>query len=157
MVASDYFLVPIIPEELSLQGIELIQNRITALKSAYPYVKADFLGSVLNRVDIRRRHDHLRLAEQVFTADSTRFLPFSHWLGDWKPLYTVTDFDHPRSQGWPQGWPSWNRKYGYNIWRNNPLNQLGDPHVIWPQGEETGVFLTDRVRGLTNEFMEKVQ
>lgn len=156
IVASDYFLVPIIPEELSLQGIELIQTRIGTLKERYSYVKTDFLGSIMNRIDIRRRRDHLRLAEQIVTTDAARFQPFENWLGDWKPLYTITDFSYYRNEGWSSEWPSWERKYGRNILRNNPLDNFGEPHVIWPQGDEKTFSLTDRIRNLTNEFLGRV-
>jgi chromosome partitioning protein len=161
IVASDYYVVPIIPEALSLQGILLIQNRIGELKQAYPYIKAEFLGSIINRIDIRRRRDHLRLAEDIATSSASRFQPFKYWLGDWTPLYTVSDYDYFLNAGRTSGWPTWDEKYGKPDGRNkkrasNPYDDTRGQHVIWPQGEAKTFYLTDRITKLTNEFMEKV-
>lgn len=156
IVASDYFVVPIVPEELSLQGIVLIQNRIAALQTQYPYVQIDFLGSILNRVDIRRRLDHLRLADDVVTTRAATFQPFQYWLGDWKPLYILSDYDYYRIEGWTNGWPSWGHKYGRSIRRTNPNDGVGARHAIWPQREGKTFYLRDRVRRLTNEFVGRL-
>jgi chromosome partitioning protein len=160
IVASDYFLVPIIPEELSLQGIELIQTRIAALRKDYPYVQADFLGSIMNRVDIRRRRDHLRLAQDIVTNSSSRFLPFTYWLGDWQPLYTITEFTSFYDEDWDDGWPSWDykygRSYGRKVRRANPYDGNMGQHAIWPRDEAKTFYLTDRIRKLTNEFLRRV-
>ncbi|MCH8205423.1 MAG: AAA family ATPase [Chloroflexi bacterium] len=156
IVASDYFVVPLIPEELSLQGIELIQNRIAMLQSAFPYVKIDFLGSILNKVDIRRRWDHLRLAEDVATRSASRYRPFDYWVGDWKPLYTVTDFGYFRSEGLANGWPSWGRKYGRSTRRTNPNDETGGQHIIWPTGEAKTFYIRRRLLGLVNEFIGRL-
>ncbi|MEW6275265.1 MAG: ParA family protein [Bacillota bacterium] len=56
ILASDYYVVPVIPEELSTFGLRLIQRRIGELKELYPDdVKIEFAGAVLNRVDMERR------------------------------------------------------------------------------------------------------
>jgi chromosome partitioning protein len=153
VVASDYFVVPIIPEELSLQGIELIQNRVAALRSAYPYVQVDFLGSIMNRVDIRRRRDHLRLAEDIATSSASRFQPFDHWLGDWKPLYIVSDFGYYQHEDWTNGWPGWIHKYGRGVRRTNPYDDNGGQHVIWPRAEAHTFYVSDRIISLMDEFI----
>ena len=156
VVASDYFVVPLIPEELSLQGIELIQNRIAALQSAYPYVKIGFLGSILNKVDIRRRWDHLRLAEDVVTNSAARYVPFDNWVGDWKPLYTVTDFEYFHNEGWTRGWPNWEVKYGRAARRTNPSDSSGGQHTIWLAGEAKTFYIRRRLLGLVNEFIGRL-
>lgn len=156
IVASDYFVVPIVPEELSLQGIVLIQSRIAALQTQYPYVQIDFLGSILNRVDIRRRLDHLRLADDVATSSASTFQPFQYWLGDWKPLYILSDYDYYRIEGWTNGWPSWERKYGWFMRRTNPNDDVGGRHAIWPRGEAKTFYLKDRIIRLMNEFVGRL-
>ena len=157
IVASDYFVVPIIPEELSLQGIDLIQNRIGQLKSTYPHIKAEFLGSIMNKIDIRRRRDHLRLAEDIVTTDSSRFQPFNYWLGDWRPLYTDSDFGYFQNEGWTSGWPTWDHKYGEPNGRkirvSNPNDDLGGQHVIWPRGDAKTFYLSQRIVNLMFEFV----
>lgn len=156
ILASDCYVVPIIPEALSLQGIELIQNRIGALKTPYTYTKAEFLGSIMNRIDIRRRRDHLRLAEDIMTNSSSKFQPFDYWLGDWKPLYTISDFDYPvNNEGLASGWPTWNHKYGWRIRPSNPFDNTGGRHIIWPQYEGKTFYLWKRIVDLTNEFRRK--
>lgn len=160
IVASDYFVVPIIPEELSLQGINLLQNRIRELKNTYPYVKAEFMGSILNKVDIRRRRDHLRLAEEVVTVRQNMYEPFTYWLGDWTPLYTVSNFDYYQNDGWTTGWPSWQEKYGKHNGRNirpsNPYDDARGPHAIWPKNESKTFYLSSRIVELTNEFVGRL-
>lgn len=160
IVASDYFVVPIIPEELSLQGVDLIQNRVSDLKQRYPYIKAEFKGSILNRIDIRRRRGHLRLAETVVTVDKNRYAPFVHWLGDWQPLYTVSDYDYFQNEGWTLGWPSLNEKYGKQNGRNkrpsNPYDNARGHHAIWPQSESKTFYLIWRIINLTNEFIGRL-
>lgn len=157
IVASDYFVVPIIPEELSLQGIDLLQNRIRELKNTYPYVKAEFMGSIMNKVDIRRRRDHLRLAEEVATVLKNRYEPFDYWLGDWTPLYTVSNFDYYKNDGWATGWPSWEEKYGKRNERkirvSNPYDNSGGQHVIWPSGDAKTFNLSQRIVNLVFEFV----
>lgn len=157
ILASDYYVVPIIPEELSLQGIDLIQNRIGALRGIYPQCQVDFLGAILNRVDIRRRRDHLRLAEDIVASSPARYQPFDHWLGDWKPLYTISDFGYFLNEGYPSGWPTWGDKYGKQNGRkirvSNPSDDSGGQHAIWPASEAKTFYLTQRIINLMNEFI----
>ena len=107
-------------------------------------------------MDIRRRWDHLRLAEDVFTQYSTIFQPFDYWIGDWKPLYTVTDYDYFRSEGFRLGWPSWERKYGWYTRRTNPSDDTGGFHTIWPHGESKTFYVRQRIVKLMNEFIDRL-
>ncbi len=95
IVASDYFVVPVIPEYLSLQGLTMIQQRIAQLKNRLPYgteLKIDFAGSIVNKVDVRRS-DAVARAEDIYSQQRGVFAPLETWLGDWKPLYTVSNYN----------------------------------------------------------------
>lgn len=79
IIASDYFVAPILPEYLSLEGLGLIQARIGQLKGRLAYgsqITIDFAGSVMNKVDWRRR-DHKEWADEVFTNQTGFFPTFS--------------------------------------------------------------------------------
>jgi|GEM_PF-336661 len=64
LLASDYFVVPVVPEFLSLQGLNLIMKRVTGLKDRYD-ANIDFAGTILNKVSIQRT-DHKEWSEVLF-------------------------------------------------------------------------------------------
>lgn len=64
LLASDYFVVPVVPEFLSLQGLDLIMKRVGELKNRYE-AHIDFAGTVLNKVSIQRT-DHKEWSEVLF-------------------------------------------------------------------------------------------
>ena len=67
MLVSDYFVVPVIPEFLSLQGLELIQKRIAGLKEKYgEEVKIEFAGCIINKLDLRRTQDSVPIASLLY-------------------------------------------------------------------------------------------
>ena len=147
ILCSDYWIAPLVPETLSLYGIALIQNRISDLKNRYGQqsVKIEFGGSILNKVDITRG-DHTLQAKDVYNNPG-RFRPFDTWIGNWKPLYTVSDYSYPFSKfrdryGNPCKWGNVKHKYGdLSTRRNNADNRqkkllqnklgLGSEYGIW--------------------------
>lgn len=64
LLASDYFVVPVVPEFLSLQGLDLIMRRVTGLKDRYG-AKVEFGGIVLNKISVQRS-DHKEWSEVLF-------------------------------------------------------------------------------------------
>lgn len=66
LLVSDYFLVPVVPEFLSLQGLDLIMKRVGELKNRYD-AHIDFAGTVLNKVSIQRT-DHKEWSEVLFLS-----------------------------------------------------------------------------------------
>ncbi len=66
LVASDYFVSPIIPEPLSLQGVQLVLQSARNLKSKYS-AKMEFKGVVLNVVK-HYRNTHRTVAELVYSG-----------------------------------------------------------------------------------------
>jgi chromosome partitioning protein len=114
ILASDYYVVPVIPEKLSTYGLNLIKRRIGELKVPYPDdVKIKYAGAVLNRIDIRRT-DHIELAEQIMKDED--FKCFGYWIGDWKPLYLVTDYNIKRYE-------NVYKKYGMGTKRKRPYDK----------------------------------
>lgn len=94
ILCSDYFIVPLVPEALSIKGMDLIQQRIGQLTNRYGgQIKIEFAGTILNRIDIRRK-DHIKKAGEVYSQNNT-FKCFNYWMGDWKPLYIVSDYSYP--------------------------------------------------------------
>lgn len=155
MLCSDYFIVPLVPEALSIKGMQLIQQRIAQLKNRYEgQIKIAFAGSILNRIDIRRR-DHIEQAEDVYSRKN-EFNCFNYWVGDWKPLYIVSDYLYPfvstqRAWRWGSVWG----KYGSGARRKNPNSS-----VLPRQGSTlySGRFyIKDRLFYLTNEFKQRCQ
>jgi chromosome partitioning protein len=94
LIASDVFLVPVIPEYLSLRGLNLITSRFNEFRDhpdLYPSINnLRFGGCILNRVDVRRS-DHLNKSEDIL--NDSGYNTFRNWIGDWKPMYVATDFE----------------------------------------------------------------
>lgn len=147
ILCSDYWVAPIVPEALSLLGIDLIQARIGGLKNRYSgqRVNIEFAGSILNRIDIRRK-DHIKEAEGVYYS-SNFFRPFDHWVGDWKPLYIVSDYEYP-FENWGVKWVSVEEKYGANEKRRNPPSPLLHRKL----GSDSSFHIREVIRSLANEF-----
>lgn len=64
LLASDYFVVPVVPEFLSLQGLDLIMKRVGELKNRRD-AHIDFAGTALNKISIQRT-DHKEWSEVLF-------------------------------------------------------------------------------------------
>jgi len=66
LLASDYFVVPVVPEFLSLQGLDLIMRRVTGLKDRYG-AEVEFGGTILNKISVQRS-DHKEWSEVLFLS-----------------------------------------------------------------------------------------
>jgi len=156
LIASDYFVSPIIPEPLSLQGINLIQNRITNLRNKFPTPK--FAGTIMNIVKLYRK-THKIIATNLYTADATRYEPFAFWLPDSELLRKLGEFEADLIPGdrWGGGadtkFPSLNIKYSIPYLLTNP------PEPVFPStGIEGPTYkLFNRIQSLTNEFIQRTQ
>jgi len=149
ILCSDYWIAPLVPEALSLLGINLIQTRIRGLDDRYKgRVNIKFAGSILNRIDIRRK-DHIREAEGVY-EHSNWFQPFQRWVGDWKPLYLVSDYQYP-FENWGVKWVSVEEKYGANEKRRNPPSPLLNRKL----GFDSSFYIREVIRLLASEFKQR--
>jgi chromosome partitioning protein len=150
LVASDYYVTPISPEYLSIQGLELIQSRLGRLQQRVgsKEMNVQFAGCVINRIDIRRK-DHVGLCENPIYSNRGRFQPFRYWVGDLKPMYIVTDYYYPFAN-LGRKWVSIDEKYNYEDRAfRNPEGVLNIPD------EAEHYSLYDRLYKLTKEFMER--
>ena len=68
LIASDYYVSPVIPEPLSLQGVELVRERSTHLMQEHG-AKAEFRGVILNVVK-HYRNTHRRVSEEIYSSRS---------------------------------------------------------------------------------------
>ena len=153
LIASDYYVSPIIPEPLSLQGVGLVQDRQAQLVQRYG-ARAQFAGVILNVVK-HYRNTHSRVAEEVFGSDHTRYRPFEYWLPDSERLRAIGDYDPDIKGKWAMGreqkFTSLHDKYGLTYTLRNPgLGSLNRGDV---EGEE--YRLEDRIAALTEEFMSR--
>lgn len=146
IIASDYYIVPVIPEKLSTYGLNLIKVRIRELKERYPNdVKIKYAGAILNRVDIRR-NNHIELAEEIINDDN--FKCFENWVGDVKPLYIVTDYNNGTFY-------SDYGKYGGSLRRKNPLKS----ELLYQRGKgrtPSQIRIYQRISGLVEEIIYRV-
>lgn len=119
ILCNDYWIAPLIPEALSVFGVEMITTKIASLEEVTKArLPIKFGGSILNRIDISRK-DHQKRAFQIYNKPA-RYQPFDSWIGDWKPLYIVSDYDYPgEALSYPE-WPSVREKYGgEHSWAEN--------------------------------------
>jgi chromosome partitioning protein len=127
LVASDYFVTPIAPEFLSIQGMDLITSRLGRLKQrkGLQDMSVQSAGCIINRIDIRRK-DHLEICEQTIHKNYGKYKPFKYWIGDLKPMYIVTDYFYP-FENLGRKWRSVQEKYNYED--RNFRNPKGALHI----------------------------
>ncbi|MBI4289161.1 MAG: AAA family ATPase [Chloroflexi bacterium] len=95
IMASDYYVSPIIPEPLALQGIDLVKDRIAGLKS-----KTKWAGSVLNKI-VANRRTHNWESDRIYGTPAgslpayakAKYDPFHWWIPDSEHLRKVSDFE----------------------------------------------------------------
>lgn len=154
ILCSDYWIAPLIPEALSLYGIPMIQRGIGDLKRKYSF-NIDFAGSILNRLDISRG-DHARQAEDVYKSGG-KFRPFDCWIGDWKPLYIVSDYNYPFVtffdwHGNACKWSHAEHKYGWLYTAQNNGDSMGKQVLQNKLGLGSQYRIWNVIQGLTMEF-----
>lgn len=153
LIASDFYLSPIIPEPLSLQGVDLVQDRIRQLKHS-DNAKAEFAGVVLNIVKHYRK-THYKTSHEVFTTRKIYYQPFSYWLPDSELLRKIGEYDPDIEGSWAVGvehrFVSLPDKYGQNYRLNNPK----DGFLNRSDTEGPTYRLEARISRLVEEFMER--
>ena len=155
LLASDYYISPIIPEPLSLQGVNLVQKRARELSEKYKH-KLQFKGVILNIVK-HYRNTHQRIADDVYSSGRERYQPFRFWLPDSERLRKVGEFDPDLPGTWAGGvgakFATLNEKYSLSYRLTNPaVGLLNCSHV-----EGSQYKLEDRICNLVEEFQEKCQ
>lgn len=155
LMASDYYIAPVIPEPLSLQGVELVNDRVRQLRELYD-CKAEFMGIMLNIVK-HYRNTHSTQSEHIYNSEASRYLPFLYWLPDSERLRKLGEFDPDfGDSNWAGGVDSkfsdLNQKYGLSYRLTNPQSgPLSRRNNV--EGQE--YRLQDRIYNLVEEFQEK--
>ena len=154
LIASDYFVSPIIPEPLSLQGIDLVRTRITNLRDKFPTPK--FAGTIMNIVKLYRK-THKTIASQLYSSQERKYNPFNFWLPDSELLRKLGEFEAeliPQDR-WGGGAES---KFGSLALKYSISWSLANPpEPIFPTTNLEGPTykLYNRIESLNNEFIER--
>ena len=153
LIASDYYVSPVIPEPLSLQGVDLVQTRQAQLQQRYD-AKAEFKGVVLNVVK-HYRNTHRRIAEEVYSSDRDLYEPFAYWLPDNERLRTIGEYDPDVKGEWAMGrerkFPTLHQKYGLSYRLTNPSDGSLNRQAV--EGQK--YHLEERISNLVGEFLER--
>jgi chromosome partitioning protein len=153
LMASDYYISPIIPEPLSLQGVNLVQRRARELSERYAH-RLQFKGVVLNIVK-HYRNTHQRIADEIYSTQQSRYEPFQFWLPDNERLRKVGEFDPDLPGTWAGGmgakFATLNEKYSLSYRLTNPAAGLLNRSNI----EGSNYRLEDRIYNLVEEFQER--
>ena len=155
LIASDYYISPIIPEPLSLQGVDLVHDRQEQLMPRYG-AKVEFKGVVLNVVK-HYRNTHSRVAGEVYSRDRVQYEPFDCWLPDNERLRSIGEYDPEVKGKWAMGsdhkFSDLHHKYGLTYRLSNPR----DGSLNREENEGREYRLEDRIHNLVEEFMERCQ
>ena len=154
LLASDFYVSPVIPEPLSLEGVRLVQNRANNIRDKYG-ANVEFAGTILNIVK-HYRNTHWRIAEQIYGTSNSHYIPFQSWLPDSEHLRKLGEFDPDISdRQWASGvehkFDSLRHKYAIGHGLNNP--ESGALSRIGTEGKT--YRLLDRISSLVEEFQER--
>lgn len=153
LIASNFYISPIIPEPLSLLGVDLVQRRAVGLSQRYG-AQIVFKGTVLNIVK-HYRNTHSRIAEELYGEKKAAYDPFHWWLPDNERLRVLGEFDPdvrgPWAGGRGQKFQSLYAKYGLSYKLTNP--RTGSLNRQSEEGDEYD--LCDRIERLVQEFKDR--
>ena len=161
IVASDYFISPVIPDPLSILGIELIQNRIAELKNRFPDISIEHAGTILNKV-MPWRPAHKTESSRMYGFDAGtyrahdvgRFRPFHYWIPHADHLLKLGDFECELLRESPSRFGGVFLKYGgTNV---QPTNPRGGHPLDRSSEEGIKYYLSRRLDRLTREVLEKI-
>lgn len=155
LMASDFYVSPIIPEPLSLQGVDLVQQRATELNERYGH-RIQFKGVIPNIVKYYR-NTHQRIADTIYSSRRDRYQPFRFWLPDSERLRKVGEFDPDLPGKWGGGmgakFATLNEKYAQSFKLTNPSTEPLSCEEI----EGSRYRIEDRINNLVEEFQARCQ
>ena len=153
LLASHFYVSPVIPEPLSLQGVQLVQDRANDLRTRYG-ARVEFAGTILNIVK-HYRNTHARVAQDIYRLRGSQYRPFQFWLPDNERLRALGEFDPELSGQWALGverkFSDIFDKYGLSYRLNNP--ETGALSRVSDEGRQ--YRLQDRIANLAEEFQER--
>lgn len=150
LLASDFFISPVIPEPLSLEGVKLVQDRAREL-GRISNCRVDFAGVVLNVVKHYRR-THSNTAAEIYGGRSDELRPFLAWVPDNERVRTLGEFEIDTGRikdGWAAGvdnkFHTVASKYSVTWLLNNPI-----------EGALASIRETEGPRYRINERLERL-
>ena len=156
LVASDYYVAPLIPEPLSKLGIDLVRDRVRGLNDREG-LNIQFAGSILNKVMYYRKSHGIE-APKLYGAQVgnnepepyEHYYPFRYWIPDAEAMRKLGDFEN-EDLGTGK-FDSVNAKYrSTGPLRNNPGSYLSRDAE-----EGTRYNLYDRLERVVLEFTERI-
>lgn len=154
LMASDYYISPVIPEPLSLQGVGLVGRRATQLRERYG-ATVEFKGVLLNIVK-HYRATHRNVSNHLFGPGRVEYTPFKYWLPDNERLRRLGEFDPDLEGNWAGGeeqkFESVHAKYTLSYRLTNP--PVGFP-LSRRADEDESYRLEDRIAHLVEEFQDR--
>jgi MinD-like ATPase involved in chromosome partitioning or flagellar assembly len=150
LLASHYFITPVIPEPLSLLGVNLVQDRARELKGR----TVEFKGVILNIVKHYRR-THQRISGKLYGREASKYQPFQYWLPDNETIRKLGEFDPDEEGQWALGvdqkFTSLHAKYSLTYQLANPASGP----LSRTDEEGPRYRLDERIERLTEEFEER--
>lgn len=156
LVASDYYVSPLIPEPFSSLGIDLVRNRVRGLISSRG-LEIQFAGSILNKVMYFRK-SHSIEAPKLYGArvgnlapiPRERYDPFYFWIPDAEQMRKLGNYENEELN--VGKFNSIYEKYrSSGPLRNNPSHYLGR------DAEEGPTYnLFGRLERVVQEFAERI-
>jgi chromosome partitioning protein len=156
LFASDYFVSPVIPEPLSMQGVELVQMRASELNRRG--AKIEFRGVVLNIVKHYRR-THQRMSKYFYEGEGAEMLrPFKWWVPDSELIRKLGEYDMEwltptgRIDQFSPKFGSIEGKYGASA---TPLTNPSEGPLSRIEEEGKHYRLVERLERLVDEFQDR--
>ena len=155
LVASDFYVAPLIPEPLSRLGIDLVRQRVQGLNDQEG-LNIRFIGSILNKVMYYRKSHSIEAPKlygavvgSVAPIPRERYNPFRFWIPDAESMRKLGDYEN-EDLGVGK-FRSIDEKYRSAPLRNNP------GHYLSRDAEEgTRYNLSDRLDRVVREFAERI-
>lgn len=143
-----------IPEPLSLQGVDMVQRRVTELRTRHG-AKVEFGCTILNVVKHYRK-THSLAAETIYNEGSVVLRPFCYWLSDSEQLRKIGEYDSDAIGAFAMGT---DRKFPGLIHKYDSASALTNRHedALSRDADEGRKYrlARDRIANLIDEFMAR--
>jgi cellulose biosynthesis protein BcsQ len=160
LIASDYYVCPVIPEPLSILGVDLVRDRVRTLRQRVPDMGVEFSGCILNKVMYYRK-SHAIEAPRLYGArvgnmsviPAERYNPFYWWVPDSERLRKLGEYESDELDVGPEKFGTLNNKYetGSRL-TNNPQRFLSRH-----EAEGVNYTLLPRLERVVQELAERIQ
>ncbi len=153
LIASNYYVSPVIPEPLSLQGVDLVRRRATNLAQEYRTNLA-FAGVLLNIVK-HYRNTHRVQSEKIYSEWRNYYFPFEYWLPDSERMRKLGEYDPDMDGTWAMGadhkFSTLQEKYAVSY----PLANPEEGPLSRQHAEGKRYRLYNRMENVVGEFIER--